>query len=122
MIDDSLKRLGIIDSPGLCSDWDTVKIGDKPAGIKRYFGDDCVLLVEEVNHVVNFALLRYIMGNPQDGPIEAVYVIEMHGSGIGDCLREPRHTYFGEEGYISYVSPKRLAWAFDILAAWFNYE
>lgn len=120
MNDHDLEHLGVFEAPGLCSDWDTVSFRAQE-GVQVYDGPEgSKLLLHEGGEdgvIVIWCLLR-CLGTGHDGP---VYVVYMHGSGIYGMLREPRHTYFGEDGYISFVQPKLLAWAFNKLSRWFDY-
>lgn len=50
------------------------------------------------------------------------YKLLMHGEGFSDCLREPRHTWFENKGYIFYVNPKPIFECFKILQKYFDYE
>lgn len=75
--------------------------------------------VEDVH--IEWALLDCVSSQHSDGSPDQ-YEVAMHGSGVGSSLREARHTYFGEKGYIYYVNPALLAWAFGCLREWFDFD
>lgn len=72
-----------------------------------------VVNVREELHVT-WALLR------MEG--DDLYSVVAHGSGPSGSLREPRHTYFGEDGYVFYVNPAILTWGFKQLERWFDFS
>lgn len=92
---------------------------DAPPGAVVFERGDDRLVVIEIDMSVRWALLEWT-GDMGDGS-HAEYDIEAHGYGYSGALREARHTYFGDEGYVFYVDPLRLAWAFDCLRRWFDF-
>jgi hypothetical protein len=55
---------------------------------------------------------------------ENIYVefgeLIFHGEGISGCLRECRHTYWGENGYIFYLPGDLITAAFQVLSEYFD--
>lgn len=76
-----------------------------------------VLRVVEEDIWVTWCLLKE-QGSCSDGKIYELYA---WGDGPSGNLREPRHTYFGRDGYIFYVDPEILEWGFKHLREWFDY-
>jgi hypothetical protein len=82
---------------------------------------DSRLLVHDHDGVVTWALLGFAESNVDGSNVR--YEVLVHGSGVGSTLREPRHTWFGDEsGYVFSVRPALLAWAFGELARWFDFD
>jgi hypothetical protein len=54
------------------------------------------------------------------GADEVKLGLVFHGSGPSGYLRELRHTYWGDEGYLFDPSPKVIVAAFDRLKEWFD--
>lgn len=79
------------------------------------------LHVREDGGHVRWVLLEWVMGDHGQDPL-ALYAVLAHGSGHASGLREARHTYFGENGYVYYVNPAVLTWAFGQLRRWFDFE
>ena len=81
------------------------------------------LVVKVDGYGIDWALLRWVSGPSEPGKEPEQYQVEMHGCGVtSKYLREARHTYFGEKGYIYYVNPALLAWAFGCLREWFDFD
>jgi len=72
-------------------------------------------------HGVHWALLDCVSSEYSDGSPDQ-YHVTMHGWGTGDPLREARHTWVGDDGYVFYVDPSAIAWAFDCLREWFDFD
>ena len=69
---------------------------------------------------VDFALFEFggcVLGATDD---EIFMTHVFHGYGFSEGLREMRHTYFGEEGYLFYVPMKSIIEAFGILMTYFD--
>lgn len=111
---DSLKaRFKLTESPlvGLCVDGWSVSFD---GGIKLECGPHLLLVQEDANSIsVHWVLLGWIATD--------TYEIVASGDGVAGSLREPRHTWFGDNGYIFYVNPKLLTWAFKQLERWFDF-
>lgn len=78
------------------------------------------LVIRENDASVDWGLFKWCMSDDEgDG-----YELVAHGWGISGSLREARHTYFGPDGsgYIFYVEPWVLAWAFAKLATYFDFQ
>lgn len=87
-------------------------------------GEDRLVVLVREQLFVDWALLEYA-GHPSAQPDAVRYMLVMHGDGPSASLREPRHTYFGGDadaaGYVFYVQPKVIDWAFDCLREWFDF-
>lgn len=129
MLDDREKKmLGIEDVPVADRTCDDDLVYLRPSACRvMERGSDRLVVCEDkddegLTRWIDWALLSWVSGpsTPGDGPEQ--YSVTMHGSGAGGILRESRHTYFGDKGYVFYVSPKTIAWAFDCLREWFDYD
>jgi hypothetical protein len=67
---------------------------------------------------LNFAVLRWQSSNQKGGDVHCGMVF--HGSGPTGSLRELRHTWWGEDGYLFYVPGALVSNAFKALSAYFD--
>lgn len=93
-----------------------------PPGSKTHARGDArlVVLVNDAEWV-DWILLRW-RSHMDDAD---VFGVVAHGCGFAGSLRECRHTYFGEpgdDGYVFYVEPWMLTWAFEKLAEYFDFQ
>lgn len=95
-----------------------------PDVIVESHGDHRLLVRYDGEWTVQWALLEWCTSN-MDGS-SPTYDAVAHGMGFSSpsgSVREPRHTWFGDEnGYVYYVNPALLAWAFSVLGRWFDYD
>jgi len=86
-------------------------------------GSGLLAVDDGVDHHVSFAVFRFHSGpSTRNGVIvdgEKMSVV-FHGSGPSGALRELRHTYWGENGYIFYPHGALIASAFAALKEWFD--
>lgn len=85
-------------------------------------GGDGLLAVStdpDSNHI-EVALFEFAQSH-SDGS-DPMYARVMHGYGYGEGLRELRHTYWGEDGYIFYPSRKLITEALEALREWFDLD
>lgn len=120
---DDISRLGLVHAP---EDWGcgetAVRISEYP-GVQRFQSSPSatahVLLVNDRrDYDVRWALLTWRSGG---AGVPLSYEVLARGNGTGGSLREARHTYFGEDGYVFYVDAAALAWAFELLGRWFDF-
>lgn len=101
------------------------RLGPTPPGVQRFDkGDeDSVLLVRVTgeHQGVDWILLEWCGRTP--GKDDHHYDVPAHGWGTGHGLREPRHTYFGQDGdgYVHYLDFDSLTWAIGILRQWMDF-
>lgn len=77
---------------------------------------DGLLLVRDNRGWITWALLAF---SSTDG-VRTQYDVLARGEGTGGCLREARHTWFGDAGYVFYIDAKLLAWGLEQLKEWFE--
>ncbi len=118
MEDVDMRRLGV----EIVTDADghAYRLGPSTA-IVRERGDHRLLVhVDDEGAWIVWALFERD-GADDDGDVD--YSLVAHGCGISGALREARHTYFGErDGYLFYVNPGLIAWAFEQLREWFDFD
>ena len=104
--------------------------------VRRFERGRDVLLVDpgKDGHCVDWVLLECSASGITSKDSTGVWRLEpdefgilARGSGFAGNLREARHTYFapseeGEHGYVFYIKPRLLAWAFDCLREWFDFD
>lgn len=78
--------------------------------------DEGLLVVRVDGHIVEFAVLEW----DSSCAGEDFYSMVFHGQGVGSGLREMRHTYWGEGGYLFYAPADVIAAAFEALKEWFD--
>jgi hypothetical protein len=88
----------------ICHDGYLVLNWDHPPGEKRLW--------------LKFAVMNFYTSDC-DGANTALVCV-FHGEGPSDCLRECRHTYWGESGYIFYPNGELIAAAFKALSEFFD--
>jgi len=105
-------------------------------GLRRFDRGHDVLLVEVDGICVNWVLLECESHEPAQREADGTwtklpdeYGKLAEGTGIAGALREPRHTWFEPTpgdglipGYTFYVKPRLIAWAFDCLREWFDFD
>lgn len=79
-----------------------------------------LLAAVERDTAVSFVVFAFSSSNV-DGT-DAVYECIFHGNGFAGGLRELRHSYWGEDGYVFYPSATLIAGAFKELQRWFDCE
>lgn len=83
-----------------------------------------LLLVDDTkDHWIEIALMDFVSGPATIDGHEvdpAFYARLMHGNGAGTPLRELRHTFWGDTGYIFYPNRKLIVEALDALSRWFD--
>lgn len=126
-LDRDLLRLGCVPDP----DWNPSAGVHYQVGVLEHVrrinrGLDALLILDN-DGWIRWALMT-CEGYPTDDPTAIRFQLAMHGEGPGgkdDSLREPRHTWFGpsayQRGYLFYVQPKLLDWAFDQLREFFDF-
>ena len=67
---------------------------------------------------VSFAVVQSIGGAEGECEVEILF----HGKGVGSNLREGRHFYFGEDGYIFYPREDVFVAAFRALGKYFDLD
>ena len=77
------------------------------------------VVVERGSVKVNFALFQFACGD-KVGPPDDQFSLVFHGDGIGGALREMRHSYWGENGYLFYADRQLIARALEALGKWFD--
>lgn len=120
-------KLGLVEKPaynGQDTDW---VLMPRPEGVEEFRrGDHRLRVLVEDHFHVSWALLEWAGGPSVDVHGKEVepahYQVVAHGYGPSGSLREPRHTYFGDEGYVFYVQPALLAWGFEQLKRWFDFD
>lgn len=122
-IDRELAKLGCTHSPGWGPPDARVYVVAPVEGVRQFWrGDDVLLVMVREGIHVDWALMDWAGSNDEG----VRHGLVMRGAGPSSSLREPRHTYFGpdaeSQGYLFYVKPRLLAWAFDCLREWFDYE
>lgn len=65
---------------------------------------------------MEFALFGLSFGDVGEEVVTPVF----HGMGPSGALREMRHTYWGDEGYLFYAPGKTIAEAFQVLGKYFD--
>lgn len=89
--------------------------------IKLDCNRDGYLAMKRSEYWMDFAILSFSCSEV-DGSNTMLHSI-FHGSGTGgtaDALRECRHTYWGEGGYIFYVDGELITAAFKELSKYFD--
>lgn len=90
----------------------------RDSGDERYVD---AYLLRQVNGIeVRWVLLEVIASKEDLGPAEVRRL--MNGLGFSGALRESRHTYIGEEGYVFYIKPYQFMWAWKLLTRDFDLE
>lgn len=126
IIMDELKEFGAILSGKTSCEEDLYRLvpfnGEEIIGPEFDEGyDRWVIRILDDEHWIKWYLFECCQRGITDGSEE--YIIYMCGEGPGgeDVLREPRHTWFGKDGYIFYVKPNLIAWCFEKLKKYFDY-
>lgn len=70
--------------------------------------------------LVEYALFEFHMSESDGSSI--MVDCTFHGYGLAGSLREMRHTYFPNDGYVFYLPMARMRKAFDILERYFDAE
>lgn len=84
-------------------------------------GDGILVRKDPSDTWIEFAVLEWHTEYMHLGEVLAVeYSMLFHGQGTGGCLRELRHTYWGEDGYLFYINRGLVEAAFKALEQWFN--
>lgn len=93
---------------------------EKSPGISTKLLDCGGLLVLETKkeHWLNFAVMEFFSSDLDGG--NDTYSVVFHGSGVPSHLRELRHTYWGEDGYLFYPNLRLIASAFFELKNYFD--
>ena len=78
---------------------------------------ECAFISHEKDGWLSWVLLEWVSGDGADG-ID-LFDIVVHGEGSSG-LRECRHTYFGDDGYIFYLDGDVLSWGIEQLRQWFD--
>lgn len=68
--------------------------------------------------VINYALFRFAESDADGSNVKVELIYS--GQGISGGLREMRHTYFANEGYIYYLPMDMLIESFQILKKYFD--
>lgn len=77
-----------------------------------------VLNWDETKFLLKFAVLEFAFSDADGGNIRGQCLF--HGSGPTGSLRECRHTYWGEDGYIFYPNGPIISAAFKVLAEFYD--
>ena len=78
------------------------------------------VLVDDESTWVQVALFRFSSSNSDGSGV--MHQLVMHGEGPSGPLREFRHSYWGEDGYIFYAPRKLIVGALDALKEWFDLD
>ncbi len=85
-------------------------------------GSDAWVILREETGTLYFAVARFISSD-SDGLDVSVEVF-WHGWGCGSLngsgLRECRHSYFGDDGYVFYIDGRIMSQAFKVLSTYFD--
>jgi hypothetical protein len=84
---------------------------------------DGLLAVDDRELSVSFAVFQFACGSATQNGVEvsgAKMSLVFHGEGPSGALRELRHTYWGEDGYIFYPNGELISKAFVALREWFD--
>ncbi len=82
------------------------------------YGGYLVLNHEPATLWLNFAVLEFHSSEADGGNVQLSCVF--HGEGPSSSLRECRHTYWGESGYLFYPDGRIIAAAFKELAEFYD--
>lgn len=77
------------------------------------------VLEDDARVIVSFVVLEAMVGEGSDGH-PALYRMVFEGHGVSGSLRELRHTYWGDDGYLHFPPSKLISDAFAKLEEWFD--
>lgn len=77
---------------------------------------DAYLVLNKDENWIKFAVLDFHTGMDDDIFLSCVF----HGEGPTDPLRECRHTYWGDKGYLFYPNGEVISAAFSVLSEFFD--
>lgn len=83
----------------------------------KSLGDDGYLALIIDEDKVEFAIFVRQYTDQRFGTMPT---LQFHGKGLSGALRECRHTYWGEDGYIFYPNGKVISEAFKELSIYFD--
>lgn len=86
--------------------------------IEELDGKDFIVLFKKDDALINYAFLECDASNTQ----EDFYSLLWHGYGFSDNLRELRHSYIGENGYVFYLNKKNFELALNWLSQYFDMD
>lgn len=78
--------------------------------------EDLYMLIRITDAHVEFAFFSFV----EEGKHGVLLEVVMYGDGYTDSLRECRHTYWGDSGYIFYPNAKHFTAIFKELAVYFD--
>tara|TARA_R100001086_G_C11840641_1_gene259010 strand:- start:1467 stop:1793 length:327 start_codon:yes stop_codon:yes gene_type:complete len=76
--------------------------------------DGGILVINNRDCIIDYAVVEY--GNDVEG------TMVWHGTGVGANLRECRHSYFGEDGYVFYMNGDLFISAINKLKDYFDMD
>lgn len=85
---------------------------------KELIRNGLLVLKQKEDYWLDFAVLEFHCSNSDD--TSKMYSMIFYGSGTLGALRECRHTYWGEEGYLFYPDGKLITAAFLELSEYFD--
>jgi len=94
------------------------RIEDQRGEVVDIDGSFAKLVVHVDGDCVRFALFEWSCSNADD--TNRQFSMVFHGVGVGGGLRECRHTYWGEGGYVHMMPLDVVAKAMAALRKWFD--
>ncbi len=99
------------------SDYDVYRVGDQGADELIDLGGQAVLAVKVTDGLhVDFAVFDWLTTDGADHN----HIMLFHGSGPSGALRECRHIYWGESGYVHFMNFAVVEAALRELRRWFD--
>lgn len=97
-------------------------VADQGADATIHLGNQAVLAVKTRGDLIDFAVFEwhYSAGSSEPPGTPPAHTLLFHGSGVSGALRECRHTYWGEDGYVHYLNFAVVEAAFRELRRWFD--
>ena len=84
------------------------------------YGALLAVVVDPGGLKINFALFEFAAGVSSAPCPDDQFSLVFHGEGYGAPLREMRHSYWGENGYLFYADRQLIARALEALGKWFD--
>lgn len=88
----------------------------KSKSLVKFLGEDGYLAMIDNENAVEFAVFCWHYNDNDD----SMLTLQFHGKGFSGELRECRHTYWGDNGYIFYPNGKVISAAFKELSLYFD--
>lgn len=116
MMWEDLRKFGRDDHPPNRA-WTMQEIESVSTNVRDDAGEVLVAVREE-GIKVEFVVLSWCSASDQGSEYEHVF----HGYGYSGALRELRHSYWGEDGYIFYPQASVITSALTMLKEWFDVD